>query len=103
MFGFLKKDSAPETQASAATPAAAPSWRDRLKAGLAKTRAALTTPLGELFSGGKISDELLEELESTLLMADCGIDATQWLLSELKVRVKRDGLETGEQLREALA
>ena len=79
-----------------------PTWRDRLKAGLAKTRAALTTPLGDLFSRGKIDDELLEELEATLLMADCGIDATQWLLAELKSRVKRDKLDTPEQLKEAL-
>src|SRR5512135_3166358 len=96
MFGFLrKKDDA---------PAAAPerSWTERLKAGLAKTRNALNTPLGELFSRAKIDDELLEELESTLLMADCGIDATTWLLDELKAQVKRDKLETPAQLRTAL-
>ena len=97
MFGFLKKDSPPESQASAA-----PSWRERLKAGLSKTRATLNTPLGELFSRGKIDDELLEELESTLLMADCGIDATEWLLNELKLRVKRDKLENADQLRGVL-
>lgn len=109
MFGFLKKDApaTPPTDASAspagtATPAS-PSWRERLKAGLSKTRATLNTPLGELFSRGKIDDELLEELESTLLMADCGIDATQWLLDELKARVKRDKLEDAQQLRAVLA
>lgn len=107
MFGFLKKDasSAPPTSASpegAAAPAA-PTWRDRLKAGLSKTRATLNTPLGELFSRGKIDDDLLDELESMLLMADCGIDATQWLLAELKARVKRDKIEKPEQLRAVLA
>jgi fused signal recognition particle receptor len=96
MFGFLrKKDDA---------PAAAPerSWTERLKAGLAKTRTALNTPLGELFSRAKIDDELLDELESTLLMADCGIEATNWLLDELKAQVKREKLETPAQLRAAL-
>jgi fused signal recognition particle receptor len=109
MFGFLKKDSSiatPTTVSTSSTGAPAPaslSWRDRLKAGLSKTRATLNTPLGELFSRGKIDDELLEELESTLLMADCGIDATQWLLDELKARVKRDKLEDAQQLRTVLA
>jgi fused signal recognition particle receptor len=111
MFGFLKKKDVPSTDDSApldsASPEASassqPSWRERLKAGLSKTRATLNTPLGELFKRGKIDDELLEELESTLLMADCGIDATQWLLDELKARVKRDKLEDAAQLRSVLA
>ena len=66
MFGFLKKNGAAEKES--ATPQR--SWTERLKAGLARTRAALGTPLGELFSRAKIDDDLLEELESTLLMAD---------------------------------
>ncbi|HEX8987832.1 MAG TPA: signal recognition particle-docking protein FtsY [Rhodocyclaceae bacterium] len=96
MFGFLrKKDDAPSA-------APARSWAERLKAGLAKTRSTLNTPLGELFSRAKIDDELLEELESTLLMADCGIDATTWLLDELKAQVKREKLDNPAQLRAAL-
>jgi fused signal recognition particle receptor len=97
MFGFLKKKDesvAPEEKKA--------SWADRLKAGLAKTRATLNTPVSELFARGKIDDELLEELESTLLMADCGIEATQWLLAELRARVKQHKLETADQLRQAL-
>ncbi|MBL8479884.1 MAG: signal recognition particle-docking protein FtsY [Sterolibacteriaceae bacterium] len=102
MFGFLKSKDDPTAQATApATPR--PSWSERLKAGLSRTRATLNTPLGELFSRARIDDELLEDLESTLLMADCGIDATQWLLAELKATVKRDRLETPAQLRKALA
>jgi fused signal recognition particle receptor len=102
MFGFLK------TKDVSATPAAAPqapraSWSERLKAGLSRTRDTLNTPLGELFSRGKIDDELLDDLEATLLMADCGVEATQWLLNELKASVKRDKLETPAQLRSALA
>ena len=98
MFGFLKKNQ----DATDAPPAAKPSWTERLKAGLARTRAALNTPLGELFSRAKIDDELLEELESTLLMADCGVDATTWLLAELKARVKKEKIEAPAALREAL-
>jgi fused signal recognition particle receptor len=89
MFGFLKKSDAPaETR---------PPWTERLKAGLSRTRAQL----GGLF-GRRIDDEMLEELETTLLMADVGVDATQFLLNELKVAVRRDKLETGAQLQRAL-
>jgi fused signal recognition particle receptor len=95
MFGFLKKDQAGQA-------AAKPSWTERLKAGLARTRQALNTPLGELFARGKIDDELLEELESTLLMADCGVDATHWLLAELRAKVKKEKIEAPAVLRAAL-
>ncbi len=102
MFGFLKpKDDSAAPAVEPAPPRA--SWKERLKAGLSRTRATLNTPLSELFSRGKIDDELLEDLESTLLMADCGIEATQWLLAELKAAVKREKLETPAQLRAALA
>ena len=79
-----------------------PSWSERLKAGLAKTNATLNTPVGELFSRSKIDASLYEELEATLLMADCGIAATSWLLDELKARVKRDGIENPAALRAVL-
>ena len=94
MFGFLKKNEAPDAPKT--------SWAERLKAGLARTRATLNTPLGELFSRARIDDELLEELESTLLMADCGVDATHWLLDELKARVKKEKIESPAALRDAL-
>ncbi len=96
MFSFLKKK-------GASAPSAAPAWHDRLKAGLARTRAALSAPLGELFSRSRIDDELLDDLATTLLMADCGIEATQWLLDELQSAVKKHRLETPSQLREVLA
>ncbi len=103
MFGFLKKQDDAAPADAVAAPVERPSWRDRLKAGLAKTRATLNTPVTELFSRGRIDDDLLEELESTLLMADCGVDATQWLLQELRQRVKRDRLEDPAALRAVLA
>jgi fused signal recognition particle receptor len=99
MFGFLKKNQEP---ADTAPQSPKLSWTERLKAGLARTRQALNTPLGELFSRAKIDDELLEELESTLLMADCGVDATSWLLEELKAKVKKEKIEAPAALRAAL-
>jgi len=108
MFSFLKKKDTPAPSAAPGVetevaPATSPAWRDRLKAGLTRTRAVLTTPLGELFSRSRIDDELLDDLETTLLMADCGVDATQWLLDELKAAVKKQKLEVPSQLREVLA
>jgi len=101
---------------AAPEPAEAPkrSWMDRLRQGLSRTRAQLNAAagpmlgadvgdaLGGLFSRRKIDEELLEELESTLLTADCGVEATSYLLTELHTRWKRDKLETGEQLRDVL-
>ena len=100
MFGFLKKDSPPKEAAPVAEKKLP--WTERLKAGLAKTRSQLGGQLSGLFRRARIDAELLEELESTLLMADCGIDATQWLLAELRAQVKQQRLETPDQLRQAL-
>ena len=98
MFGFLKKSDAPaETRSEGSALGVRPSWTERLKAGLSRTRAQL----GGLF-GRRIDDEMLEELETTLLMADVGVDATHFLLNELKAAVRRDKLETGEQLQRVL-
>jgi fused signal recognition particle receptor len=103
MFGFLKTKDDPAAPAAAPPAATRASWGERLKAGLSRTRDTLNTPLTELFSRAKIDDELLEDLETTLLMADCGVEATNWLLAELKAAVKREKLETPAQLRAALA
>ncbi|MFE8647201.1 signal recognition particle-docking protein FtsY [Sphingomonas sp. NCPPB 2930] len=64
--------------------AARAGWLDRLKTGLRKTGGSITT----VFTGTKIDDALYEELEDALLMADTGVKATQFLLADLKRRVK---------------
>ena len=94
----------PEPEPSAAAAAVAKkSWTERLKAGLARTRTQIGGGLASLFGLRKIDEDLLEELESTLLMADCGVDATQHLIDDLRRRWKRDRLETADQLQKALA
>ena len=107
MFGFLKKspDSAPTraTDAEDAVNAPTASWRQRLKAGLARTRAQLGGKLKTLFARGKVDDELLEDLEALLLTSDVGLDATQHLLYQLRMRAKRDKLDTPEAIQRALA
>jgi len=75
------------------------SWFGRLRQGLRKTGAQLSG----LFSGAKIDEALFEDLETALLGADAGVDATEQLLGALRARVKRDRLETPADLQEALA
>ncbi len=75
--------------ASVPAPTAVPEparkgWLDRLKSGLRKTGSSIAT----VFTGTRIDDALYEELEDALLMADTGVKATQWLLTDLKRRVK---------------
>ena len=102
MFGFLKKSpAAPPAETVSARPEL--SWRERLKAGLARTRAQFGGKLKSMFSRGKVDDELLEELETLLLTSDVGMDATQHLLGELKARAKRDKIDTPEGIQKALS
>ena len=109
MFGFLKKSPAPHPTvtdpaiAETVATSAAASWRQRLKSGLARTRAQFGGKLKALFSRGKVDDELLEELEALLLTSDVGLDATGHLLYQLKMRAKRDKLDTPDAIQRALS
>lgn len=79
------------------------SWFGRLRDGLSRTRENLGKKIVSLFSSHKkIDDDLYEELETILLSADVGIDACDYLLEKVKAQVKRDRLETSDQLQEAL-
>ena len=91
------------TPIPAPAPTATLSWRERLKAGLARTRAQFGGKLKTMFARGKVDDELLDELETLLLTSDVGMDATQHLLAELKLRAKRDKLNTPEGIQRALS
>jgi fused signal recognition particle receptor len=74
------------------------SWMARLKAGLSKTSSNLSL----LFVGARIDEDLYEELESALLMADAGMDATQFLLDGLRRKVKEDKLLDAAEVKGAL-
>jgi fused signal recognition particle receptor len=105
MFSFFKKKIADQPAADAkssntaasanatsseATPQQMPaerpraSWMARLGNGLRRTGQSIST----VFTGTKIDDDLYEELETALLMADAGVRATEYLLKDLKQRVK---------------
>ncbi|MBP6051398.1 MAG: signal recognition particle-docking protein FtsY [Pseudomonadales bacterium] len=75
----------------------------RLRAGLGKTRSALSEGLGTLFLGRKtLDDELLDELETRLLMADVGMATVRVILDGLVQRVRRRELSDPEALFRAL-
>lgn len=75
----------------------------RLKAGLKRTSNNLGAGLGNLFLGKKqIDNDLLEELETHLLMADVGIEATQAIINSLTAQVSRKELADGDALYAAL-
>lgn len=65
----------------------------RLKQGLAKTSQNLGDGLADLFIGKKIDEELFEELETQLLMADVGMDTTQKLITQLTQHANRKALK----------
>ena len=91
MLSFLKK-----TPASTASK----SWLTRLTGGLARTGGQLTALL---VPGGKIDEELYEELETILITADVGMDAAGRLLADVRHQVKEQRLGDAGQLRQALA
>jgi fused signal recognition particle receptor len=75
----------------------------RLKAGLSKTRSGLTESIANLVVGRKqIDDELLEDLETQLLTADVGVEATQSIIQDLTQRVARKQLNDPDALLAAL-
>jgi fused signal recognition particle receptor len=59
-------------------------WLQRLRQGLRKTSSGIT----QVFTGVRIDEALYEELETALLMADTGLPATEYLLTDLRRRVK---------------
>ncbi len=94
--------------APAAEPEPAPeepqvSVLERIRQGLGKTRATLSTGLSDLFAvGKKIDEDLLEEIETTLLMADVGVTATSEIIESLTDKLERNQLKDGAALRQAL-
>jgi len=74
----------------------------RLKQGLAKTSQNLGAGLAGLFSGRKIDEELYEELETQLLLADVGVDTTQQLIRQLEQHADRKALKDSALLFEKL-
>jgi fused signal recognition particle receptor len=78
------------------------SWRERLFAGLTKTRQQIGGSVRSLFARGQVDDELLEELEALLLSADVGVEATIILIEDLRQRARKQNLQTPEAIQSAM-
>ena len=74
----------------------------KLRANINRGDSFLTRDIGTLFSGDKLRDDAIEELESRLLMADAGIEATSWLTERLQAEVNAGRIKNEKQLRAAL-
>ncbi|MBJ7536499.1 signal recognition particle-docking protein FtsY [Marinomonas transparens] len=99
----LVKDGELEGAAAIASSIASPepslSWSQRVKAGLSRTRSGLGDGLSSIIVGSKKVDaDLLEELETQLLVADVGIDATQALINGLTEKLNRKELKDADAL-----
>ena len=75
---------------------------DKIKAGLTKTREALSNTLGNVFTASEIDDDFFDELEESLILADLGMDTAIRAVSQLRQRIRNDSLKTTEEAREAL-
>jgi fused signal recognition particle receptor len=103
MFGFSKKNIDHQEDNLKAASYPKRSLFARLKQGLSRTRENLAAGLANLLLGKKaIDEELLEEIETLLLQADVGVEATSELINHLTQQVARKQLADSEALYYAL-
>ncbi|WP_020650601.1 signal recognition particle-docking protein FtsY [Solimonas variicoloris] len=79
-----------------------PGLLSKLRTRLNKGDSWLTRDISTFFTADKLTPEALEELETRLLMADAGVDATQWLIERLQNEVNAGRIKNPAQLRAAL-
>ena len=76
---------------------------DKIKAGLSKTRDALSNTLDSVFSGfSEIDDDFYDELEESLIIADLGVDTAVKATDRLRKTIKEQHLKTTEEAKAAL-
>ena len=76
---------------------------DKIKEKLVKTKNNIGNKINEVFSGfKKVDEELLENLEEVLIMADLGMDTVSSIISTLRENIKKKGIEDPEKVKEEL-
>ena len=76
---------------------------DKIKAGLTKTREALSDTLGSVFSGfSEIDDDFYDELEESLILADLGVETAVKATDRLRKAIREQHLKTTEEANNAL-
>ncbi len=75
---------------------------DKIRAGLAKTRASVAEQMGQVFRSHKVDEDLFEELEDVLVSSDVGVATSAYLMEKLRGRVKEEHIRDTDGVREAL-
>ena len=102
MFGFGKRKTPAENAST--TDSAADSTSERLAGRLAKTRRGLGDSMADFFLGKKAIDRsTLDELETSLLSADVGVEATSEIIDDMQARLSRKALGSVDALQMALS
>lgn len=79
------------------------SFFDKLKAGLAKTKASFTEKVNNVFKNfRKVDEELLEELEEALILSDVGFETSTKIIERLRDKIKTDRIEDSEEVKKEL-
>jgi fused signal recognition particle receptor len=76
---------------------------DKIKAGLTKTRDALSNTLGSIFTGfSELDDDFFDELEESLILADLGVETSTKATDRLRKVIREEHLKTPEEAKRAL-
>ena len=76
---------------------------DKLKNGLSKTKTSINEKMNNVFSNfRKVDEDLLEELEETLIMSDVGMETSEKIIAQLRDKIKRERIEEVEDVKNAL-
>ena len=79
------------------------SFLDKLKAGLGKTKSNINEKFNDVFSNfRKVDEELLEELEETLIMSDIGMETSLDIINKLRQKIKKENIKDTEEVKDAL-
>ena len=76
---------------------------EKLKTGLSKTKMSFDDKVNSVFSNfRKVDEELLEELEESLIMSDIGMNTSIEIISRLRDRIKKQNIKEADGVKEAL-
>lgn len=75
---------------------------EKIKQGLKKTKENIGAMLSGIFSGRKVDEALMEELEEVLILADLGVECTERVMTDLRERIRSKKIEASEDVRNEL-
>ena len=76
---------------------------DKLKNGLSKTKTSINEKMNNVFSNfRKVDEDLLEELEETLIMSDVGMETSEKIIAQLRDKIRKEKIEDAEEVKNAL-